>query len=696
MIDIHKGQTEDQESAAKPAEPSVFIGDDDGASKPLPEEPQSLAEHLESAPQACSDETSADPERPPSDVIPDEPEPSDPDEAPAEPEPTASRRDWRSWLSSGWAKFVYFLALVSAVVTIVAYVEGKLGDSAISIPEIRVQLVESVEATYRRQKEAAEAIVGDWQERERQLEAALKQRDAQLQRIHALAEEFQRIASGADADTIASKLTRILQEQGPSQALDYIETQREDIVARFLADRAANLAKLEPLLASAGLYASEGEAEQARGLYAQIVELAPDWPEALDAHWGFLIDQGDLAMIRGTLDAAERDFALARQRVETLIALQPEEPRWQGNLGLCFDRIGDVKVARGDLDGAQQDYEGSLAIAKRLAADEPGNAGWQRDLSVSLNKLGDVKVARGDLDGAQQDYEGSLAIRERLAADEPGNAGWQRDLSVSLEKLGDVKVARGDLDGAQQDYEGSLAIRERLAADEPGNAGWQRELSVSLIKLGDVKVARGDLDGAQQDYEGSLAILERLAADEPGNAGWQRDLSVGLNKLGDVKVARGDLDGAQQDYEGTHAILERLAADEPGNAGWQRDLSVSLNKLGDVKVARGDLDGAQQDYEGSLAIMVRQAADEPGNAGWQRDLAVSHYKLGTVADARGDQRALAQHWSAMLAIFDALDQAGMHISPSDRAGLPAIRARVEAISTATPARNTPAMSPGAD
>jgi tetratricopeptide (TPR) repeat protein len=312
MIDIHKGQTEDQESAAKPAEPSVSIGDDDGASKPLPEEPQSLAEHLESAPRACSDETSADPERPPSDVIPDEPEPSDSDEAPAEPEPTASRRDWRSWLSSGWAKFVYFLALVSAVVTIVAYVEGKLGDSAISIPEIRVQLVESVEATYRRQKEAAEAIVGDWQERERQLEAALKQRDAQLQRIHALAEEFQRIASGTDADTIASKLTRILQEQGPSQALDYIETQREDIVARYLADRAANLAKLEPLLASAGLYASEGEAEQARGLYAQIVELAPDWPEALDAHRWFLIDQGDLAMIRGTLDAAERDFALAQ------------------------------------------------------------------------------------------------------------------------------------------------------------------------------------------------------------------------------------------------------------------------------------------------------------------------------------------------------------------------------------------------
>jgi hypothetical protein len=57
-------------------------------------------------------------------------------------------------------------------------------------------------------------------------------------------------------------------------------------------------------------------------------------------------------------------------------------------------------------------------------------------------------------------------------------------------------------------------------------------------------------------------------------------------------------------------------------------------------------------------------------------------RLGRVADARGDEPALARHWGAMLAIFDALDQAGLHISPSDRAGLQGIRARVEAVSPA--------------
>ncbi len=309
-------------------------------------------------------------------------------------------------------------SLVSGVVTIVAYIEYKRADDAITTSHIRAQLQASVDATYRRQKAAAEAIVGDWAARERKLQAAAAQRAAQSERINALAEEFRRIARGPDADSVAKRLARILEEEGPTAALDYIETQRGRIIERIQARRAANRerdrAELEPLLASAGLYATEGAAQQARGLYAQVVELAPHWTDALDAHRWFLIDQGDLAVIRGSLNAAERDFALARRRVDALIALQPEEPRWQHNLGLCLERTGDLKVTRGDLDGAQQDFERSLGIRERLAAAEPGNAGWQRDLAVSYYKLGRVADARGDEQALVSHWRAMLAIFDAL------------------------------------------------------------------------------------------------------------------------------------------------------------------------------------------------------------------------------------------------------------------------------------------
>ncbi|KXX65981.1 tetratricopeptide repeat protein, partial [Marichromatium gracile] len=476
MTDPRDVQPEDLEPASPPAEAATPTGSDDGP----PPEPEALAEPSPGAAPPSADATSIDPEA----------------------ESLAPRHAWRTWLRSGWGLLLSFIAVVSSfiavssgVVTLVAYFEPKHDESLVTTPRLRTQLEASVEATYQRDKDAAEAIVGDWQARQRQLEAAEAQRDAQLARIDALAEEFQRIASGADADSVAKALTRILDEEGAPAALDYIETQRGDIIAHFLRDRAANRAKLKPLLASAGLYATEGEVEHARGLYAQVVGLAPDWPEALDTHRGFLIDQADLAVIRGDLDAAERDFTLARQRVDALIALQPEEPRWQHLLVLGLDRTGSLKVARGDLDGAQQDYEGALTISERLAESDPSHAGWQRDRSVSLDRVGDIKAAQGDLAGALAAYEESQEIRVRLAESDPSNAGWQRDRSVSLDRVGDIKAAQGDLAGALAAYEESLDIAERLAKSDPSHAGWQRDRSVSLDRVGDIKAAQGDLAG---------------------------------------------------------------------------------------------------------------------------------------------------------------------------------------------------------
>ncbi|AHF05466.1 hypothetical protein MARPU_07540 [Marichromatium purpuratum 984] len=476
MTDPRDVQPEDLEPASPPAEAATPTGSDDGP----PPEPEALAEPSPGAAPPSADATSIDPEA----------------------ESLASRHAWRTWLRSGWGLLLSFIAVASSVVTLVAYVESKLDEHLVTTPRLRTQLEASVEATYQRDKDAAEAIVGDWQARQRQLEAAEAQRDAQLARIDALAEEFQRIASGADADSVAKELTRILDEEGPSAALDYIETQRGDIIAHFLKDRAANRAKLKPLLASAGLYATEGEVEHARGLYAQVVGLAPDWPEALDTHRGFLIDQADLAVIRGDLDAAERDFTLARQRVDALIALQPEEPRWQHFLALGLDRTGNLKVARGDLDGAQQDYDGALAISERLAKSDPSHAGWQRDRSVSLNRVGDIKAAQGDLAGALAAHEESLDIAERLAESDPSHAGWQRDLAVSYYKLGTVADARGDQHALARHWGTMLAIFDTL--DRAG-----RHISPSDRKGLDTIRARVDeaVAGAATDHAGAVSSL---------------------------------------------------------------------------------------------------------------------------------------------------------------------------------------------
>ena len=227
-----------------------------------------------------------------------------------------------------------------------AAIDGLAGQMQITTERIRAHLLTAVEDAYRRDLQAAETAA-DWQAREQQRQAAARQRN------------------------------------------------RDD---------------LQPLLTSAGLYAAKGEAGSARALYQEVLELEPEWPAALDGNLWFLIAQGDLAVVRGRLADAGRDFAQARALAERLAGLEPDNRDWQHNLGLCLSRIGDTKAAQGDLAGALADYGQSLAIAERLAAADPSNAGWQRDLYVSHWRLADLNERRGEPQAAQAHWRQAYAV----------------------------------------------------------------------------------------------------------------------------------------------------------------------------------------------------------------------------------------------------------------------------------------------
>ena len=83
--------------------------------------------------------------------------------------------------------------------------------------------------------------------------------------------------------------------------------------------------RLQPLLTSAGLYRAEGDAKKARDLYSQILTRSPDWPAAPHDSLVFLIEQGDLAVIRGSLPDAKQDYAEAHTRAKRLLEVERDE-----------------------------------------------------------------------------------------------------------------------------------------------------------------------------------------------------------------------------------------------------------------------------------------------------------------------------------------------------------------------------------
>jgi len=83
--------------------------------------------------------------------------------------------------------------------------------------------------------------------------------------------------------------------------------------ARQAAARQRNRDDLQPLLTSAGLYAAKGDPASAAARYQEVLDLEPDWPEALAPAAWFYRDRADFEKDHGTLTAA---LPLARQALD--------------------------------------------------------------------------------------------------------------------------------------------------------------------------------------------------------------------------------------------------------------------------------------------------------------------------------------------------------------------------------------------
>ena len=231
--------------------------------------------------------------------------------------------------------------------------------------KVRAHLLESVERTHKTALAEAERAKG-WEERERLRQAAEQARAGRLARIDDLAASFAEIEGTGRSTQIFDKMTRILAEEGVDQALAYAATQRpgilEKVRARASATRQKNRADLLPLLKSAQLEANRNQPAEAARLFADILALEPDWADALDAQFWFLITQGTHTFIHTTLGEAFGYFQAAETVVQRLLKAEPDAPRSQRDLSVSLDSLGDFLASRGrpgDAEKALAHYERS-------------------------------------------------------------------------------------------------------------------------------------------------------------------------------------------------------------------------------------------------------------------------------------------------------------------------------------------------
>ncbi len=348
-------------------------------------------------------------------------------------------------------------------------------------------------------------------------------------------------------------------------------------------------------------------------------------------------------------------FEAAFARLKALAARQP------GNTELIFDRgqaeywIGFVHRRNGQPAAAAEWFGRYRETGRALVALAPQEPRWQQELAYGHHNLAVLDVSAGRLAPARAGFLAAIAILERLAAAAPADQGLRHQMVDASSWLGSLAEQEGDLAEAVHRFAGQVAQADAIARAEPANARWKQRLAdACYLHASALRAVGRRSEAAAQRLRGN-ALLDGLVASDPKNAAWQR-LRL-WSRVRDVERLRedGDRAGAAAMFELLRTEFVRLAGDQPKDPGIANRLAVVCRNLAEVRAEFGQPAGAAADEAVAWAEKTL-GGTRPS------DLYLGDAVQALVAAARlaGDPAAAARHRQRALALVEPLLAGSRH------------------------------------
>lgn len=361
-----------------------------------------------------------------------------------------------------------------------------------------------------------------------------------------------------------------------------------------------------------------GRLDEAGVLYARILEVAPDLPDAL--------------YLSGMLAAQRGDLAAAGPLLTRAVAQRPGQPGIRVALAQVLDAAGQAAAA------AEQ-FQAVLAL--------PGVAGGEEE-RTALAALARLSAAAGDMQGA-------ALLFGRWAMAAPDAAAPRLDLARCLQGLGREGEALAACDAA-------LALGGLPPADH----------TAAMLLRADLLAVGGDAGAAEAAYVAVLAAAPALTAARLGLARLLLQAGEGLEVAADQLTAAIDHDpDALPAYEMLWRLRERqgrrdLAAavleaglrQAPDRADWHYALGCQRQELAEKAAALVA-------YERALALEPRHTLAHVNraslliDAGRMDEAAAALPYLRAVVPGMGERgQSDCHHLARLLADLDAWDDIG--------------------------------------
>ena len=230
---------------------------------------------------------------------------------------------------------------------------------------------------------------------------------------------------------------------------------------------------------------------------------------------------GEVEERRGDMDSAQAMFDRAKNATAALLARSPNDPQ------RIFDHSQSVFWA-GYLDWKRGNFSETLVAfteyqqyAEQLVAIDPENPGWQMELGYAYGNMGALQLrSMNQPRAAYKNYAAAADIHEKLIAADPGDLSFQFSHAENYAWMGDALRQFGHADEAMAARLQQQEILAKILVGDPQHKAALKQLAISYAGLGWIAFYQGDAK-AQVLFKKAADIADRLVASDPENKNWQ-------------------------------------------------------------------------------------------------------------------------------------------------------------------------------
>lgn len=309
--------------------------------------------------------------------------------------------------------------------------------------------------------------------------------------------------------------------------------------------------------------------------------------------------QADILRVHGDVEDFLASFRKAKEAVEGIVKLKPDDQAAWRRLASIMGRIGDVERTSGRFVEAAREYAEVERIQQGFLKEKPDDPDWLGELSWTHNRVGDNllrivnheslmtvsadrrPVARAPeiAAAALRRYESSVRIRRGLVARFPRSSEHGRNLAWSM-ALNGMALLSTDTRQARALLEEGLADIGQLQAQDRKNAESRRYRALLCNFLGDALLLEDRRPEAVAKYEEALALRQALADDDASNGRWWRDLFYTLVRMSEVHAIMAKADEARRYRQRALELADRVVQKFPADGA----LTQAIARLRDGQI----------------------------------------------------------------------------------------------------------------